>query len=155
MPTLTVHITGNPTAVNQYSVELHCAPPTSPTGIKDVDKTGPTSESPTLQGARNSDISGHVTIDKSDTMLIDSPRVKKRRRGPETEPPAGSSTIGPEHLLHLQLARAEEKNRRFELEQYHFQEIVLERMKDLDTQLRIVKQVVQMFAISDSGSVEV
>ncbi|PSR79979.1 hypothetical protein PHLCEN_2v6817 [Hermanssonia centrifuga] len=149
MPTLTVHITGNPTAVNQYSVELHCAPPTSPTGIKDVDKTGPTSESPTLQGARNLDISSRVTIDESDTTLVDPPQVKKRQRGPKTEPPSGSSTIGPEHLLHLQLAHAEEKNRCFKLEQYHFQEMVL------DTQLRIVKQVVQTFAISDLGSVEV
>ncbi len=96
-----------------------------------------------------------IASDESDTTLVDSPWVKKRRRGPETEPPAGSSTIGPEHLLRLQLAHAEEKNRCFELEQYHFQEMVLERMKDLDTQLRIVKQVVQMFAISDLGSVEV
>ncbi|THG92639.1 hypothetical protein EW026_g8331 [Hermanssonia centrifuga] len=57
--------------------------------------------------------------------------------------------------MRSQLASALEKTRRYELEQHHFQEMVLKGMKDMHYQLRCIRDLCQSFAIMDSQSVEV
>lgn len=91
-------------------------------------------------------------VEDSDTTLVNWPETRKRRRGRETEPSTVRSEPEP---MRSQLASALEKTRRYELEQHHFQEMVLKGMKDMHYQLRCIRDLCQSFAIMDSQSVEV
>ncbi|PSR97571.1 hypothetical protein PHLCEN_2v4310 [Hermanssonia centrifuga] len=73
-----------------------------------------------------------------------------------------SETVEVNRQLYAQLINrgaftwtALEKNRRYETQQFNFQEAVMERMRDMDSTLQTIWQLVRIFVDSDSQSVKV